>query len=192
MQKLFLVTSILLSFFLFSCEENGLTEAPEVDPPLEVLNYDGPNQDAPELPSGQDLEGAVLFPASVASAFEGSEMIRVQYYIQEKPSAATLKIYSKSNNGLPGDLVYSAALSSELSANSWNEHFIASPIRIDRDDIWIAIRFNHVVDQRTLGCDQGPAINNGDWIFLDGEWSPLSAISSVNINWNIRVVIDPS
>lgn len=193
MQKLFLATAILISTILVSCEGTGLTTAPEVEPPLEVLNYDGANQDAPEFEGSTDIEGAVLFPSTLISAFEGGKLTRIQYYIKQKPSSANLKIYEKTtSSGAPDKLIYTAALSSEITADSWNEHEISAPITISREDIWISIGFNHVNTQRTLGCDRGPAVSNGDWLLLDGIWEPLSSVvPSININWNIRAVIDP-
>lgn len=191
MQRLFLAFAAIIPILLYSCEENGLTTAPEVEAPLEVLNYDGANQDAPEFEGGIDVEGAVRFPSSLISAFEGDEIVRVQYYIQAKPTSATLKIYAKTENNEPGELIYSAAISGEITANSWNEHTLTSPIIITRDDVWISIKFSSVNQQRTLGCDQGPAVSDGDWVLQNGVWEILSSATPININWNIRAVINP-
>ncbi|MCI4668856.1 MAG: hypothetical protein MRZ79_12035 [Bacteroidia bacterium] len=191
MQRLILAISI--SVLLVSCGDGGLTPGPEVEAPFEALNYDGSNQDAPEFEGTQDLAGAVMFPSNIISAFEGNKLAKVQYYIKEKPSSANIKIYSSTSNGGPGNLIYSASISGEIAADSWNEHELTNTVTLTRDDLWISIEFSHVNTQRTLGCDEGPAVSNGDWLLIDGQWEILSQFApTVNINWNIRAVIDPS
>jgi len=180
-----------VSVLLVSCDNAGLTPAPTIEEPLVGLNYDGDNEDAPEFQAGT-YEGAVRFPSSIISAFEGNSLVRVQYYVASKPSSMTIKIYLKTNGDAPDTEIYSAVVTNDTQANSWNEHTLTTPITIGRDDMWISVKFTQSDALRSLGCDPGPAVTNGDWVLLNNGWQPLNRASEVNINWNIRAVIDPS
>ncbi len=191
MNKFFFLCLIMASTFILSCENRNLNPGPEVEAPLVALNYDQDNRDAPAF-DGSTYEGAVLFPEDVISAFEGDDLVSIQYFIQDKPESLNLRIYRNSDSGSPEELIYSAALTSSTTANAWNEHQLTSPIRIGREDLWIAIEFFHLERLQVLGCDLGPAEENGDWILIDGEWRVLSQIApDTDINWNIRAVINP-
>ena len=41
---------------------------------------------------------------------------------------------------------------------------------------------------QAMGCDAGPSISGGDWMWQesDGEWQTFRERSTDNINWNIR------
>ncbi|MEO0899381.1 MAG: hypothetical protein AAFY71_23420 [Bacteroidota bacterium] len=189
MNKL-LFWGLVILISLSACDNASLTPAPTVDPPLESLSYDGPNENAPEFDPGT-YEGAVRFPSNIISAFEGQRLEKVQYYMAAKPSSVTIKVYLKSDDNIPDSLVYSAAVTSEVTANSWNEHTLSNPLTLDRNDLWVSVKFSHVDTLRSLGCDEGPAASNGDWVLLGGGWTTLRN-AGPNINWNIRAIIGPS
>ena len=65
-------------------------------------------------------------------------------------------------------------------------------IDLTDQDIWVAVQFSHIDQQATLGCDPGPAVEDGDWILNGGGWQTLRGLSAeVNINWNIRAILTP-
>ena len=181
---------LVLSLFAFAaCTGNG----PDVDPEFTVLNYDDGNQDAPELPAGT-YEGGARFLSNLMTDFTGDQLIEVQYYLKNVPKSGEIRIYSGSRNSGPRDLLYIENVTIGREEDSWNIHTLTDPITLNGDDLWIVYRFSHDQNLRVLGCDPGPASENGDWLWdsFDGLWRPLGQRSSLSINWNIRAVIDPS
>jgi hypothetical protein len=179
---------ILPLILLFAgCEGNDIPSPPDG---YSFLNYDGKNRDAPALP-GNTYEGAARFPASRLIPNLGDTLEEVHFYIRDLPESCEVRIYSGEIAGAPDSLLYSADVSSQISAGSWNIHKLASPVPIEGPELWLAIRFSHTDEKRTLGCDPGPAVTNGDWLYDagDGFWIPLSDRSQIDINWNIRGLV---
>lgn len=187
-----ITATIFLLLFSTGCDPENISGEPEILAPLVALNYDGRNQDAPNLPSG-NFEAAIRIPSSDLSDLQGRKLIEVYYYIREIPSSCTIKVYKKSDSNAPVEQVYSTATTSELKANAWNKHILTSPVEITNDDLWLSVKVGHTQDTRSIGCDPGPAVENGDWLFdgSDNEWLPLSDRSQISINWNIRGVVEP-
>ena len=188
-----LIPGILL-VGLFACNQTDLTPGPVIEAPLVSLNYDDDNLTAPLLP-GNTYEAGVRFTSAETQEIQGGKLIEVYYYLLEKPASCAIRIYRKSTADGPEILAYSAATTNEINAQSWNKHTLATPIDIGQEDLWIAVRLQHSGQQQTIGCDPGPSHINGDWLFdsEDGQWTKLVDRSNneVNINWNIRGVVDP-
>ena len=189
-----LIAILIVGLIFTSCDQTDLTPSPVIEPPLVALNYDDDNLTAPLLP-GNTFEAAVKFTSTETSEVKGGKLIEVYYYILEEPASCGIKVYQKSGTNGPDVLLYSAVTTTEISPQSWNKHTLSTPIDIGDEDIWIAVRLQHSGNQQTIGCDPGPAHPNGDWLFdsSDGEWIKMNDRSSneVNINWNIRGVVDP-
>jgi len=149
---------------------------------------------APQLSAGT-YEAAARFTSNQTASLQNGQLTEVYFYILNAPSSATIKIYKGSSGTTPVTTVYSKSVTSDLESNSWNHHILTSPIDIDQEDIWIAVRFQIGQASQTIGCDTGPAATNGDWLFenADGNWEKLLNRSNneANINWNIRGVVDP-
>jgi len=156
-----------------------------------LLNHDGSNFNAPELPANT-YESAALFPSSFTGNDADNELYAIQYYIRSTPSSAELRVY-RGGSSEPDSLIYSANVLTQIINESWNSHTIPEPIILDGENIWITFRYTQLSVQRTLGCDEGPATANGDWLFdsADGFWTPLSTRtnSTININWNLRGLV---
>lgn len=182
-------------FFLFACEEGNNNSDPVIEAPLVFLNYDASNLTAPNLSAGT-YEAAAIFTSDETANMQNGQLTEVYFYLLNTPSSATVKIYRGTDQGFPIELIYSKGVTSSMEANSWNHHILDSPIDITQDDIWIAIRFQTGQQDQIIGCDPGPADQNGDWLFenADGNWDRLLRRSNneANINWNIRGVVDPS
>lgn len=171
---------LLLSVFLFACNND--------EDLANELSYDRGENDAPFLDAGEYI-AAALFPASTVSDYQGQALGSIEYYLVNTPTQCELRVYQGTSNGEPVDLVYSATVTTEMEANSWNEHTLPTPLSIDGDDLWISVRFVLNDRDQTIGCDVGPASNNGDWILsVNGGWETFRSFTAnqVNINWNIR------
>lgn len=186
--KLIYFFSALIILSLGACKSDD-------NPSLITLNYDADNLASPSLPAGS-YEASARFPSGALSAANGGTLEEVEVYIQELPNTAQIKIYS-SNGGLePTDLLYTAEIANSLQSNSWNTHTLNSDLTIDgSQDLWVCVAFSQSGDARVIGCDPGPAVVNGDWLFdtNDNQWSPLRVrtSNSVDINWNIRAIVSP-
>ncbi len=179
----------LLSLLAFSaCVDDG----PDVDPEFTLLQHDDANQDAPELPTGT-YEGGARFLASQMAALSGDKLIEVQYYLKDRPSSGSIRIYQGSEGDKPKTLVYNENVSIGEEEKSWNTHSLKTALVLDGSDLWINYRFTQATNQRTLGCDIGPAVENGDWLWdaNDDQWLPLRQRSTISINWNVRGVVEP-
>ncbi len=185
--KLLLILALLASILVTACKDDGT----KIDPNQELLSLDGDNFSAPELPGGT-FEGAVRFEAATMAAHAGKKLVSVQYFLQDLPRFCEIRIYEGTNDTVPGPLVYDANVTTGRDANSWNIHELSPALDLSGDDLWIAVRFQHNNPQRTLGCDPGPAVTNGDWLWDEAfqSWDRFRDVSTIDINWNVRGVVE--
>jgi len=188
MKKLLLLT-MTIAFLAIGCQD---------DDESTVLRYDGDNSSAPLL-DPDVYEAAVRFPTSLTNPYAGLKLTQVEFYILNEPGSCEIKIYGEGNSSSPGTALYESGLIS-VDNGEWNTHTLSSSIDITGDDLWISVEFSHAGTSRTVGCDQGPAATNGDWIFssITGEWLTLRQFTinnagpdaEVSINWNIRGILE--
>lgn len=153
------------------------------------LRYDGGNDTAPPLPSG-NFETGIRFDAGDNGNVAGVELFAVRYFIRNKPNSASLNVYSGGNDE-PDFLLYSEDITEEINSNSWNDHSLSTALELDGDDLWITISYNQSDGDRVIGCDSGPRNNGGDWHFdsqigSSGTWDSFAGFGGDPINWNIR------
>lgn len=157
-----------------------------------TLRYDGSNDNAPLL-QPDTYEAAARFPASVTADYVGKQITQVSFYMATTPLQTKVKIYSGGTSDAPGDLVYEEDVTGNVTQNSFNALVLANPIDITGEDLWIAIGFRLNRGLQTIGCDAGPGVDDGDWLFQesDGLWTPFinRTNNAVDINWNIRAVV---
>ena len=164
---------------------------PHHEPGVVSLHHDSVNVTAPELQGGT-YEGAAWFSPERMGDLAGGELMRIEYYVMEVPELCRVKVYGPGGMDSPGELLYSADVGESVRANSWNIHELESAITLTGEDVWIAVEFGHGANQRTLGCDAGPAADGGDWLYTaeDGAWRTLQErMPPTSINWNIRGVV---
>ncbi len=175
-----LLPFLLLCFlFTFSCSDDEV---------VADLKYDASNFSAPVF-DDVVFEAGVRFPANLTTAFVGSQLTDVEFYILDRPTSCELKIYDEGTPGSPGLVLYQAEVGGNLSSASWNSHKLSTPVDIEGRDLWICLKTEHVGSVMSVGCDAGPAVANGDWLKHDvTDWQTLRTFSNdnVNINWNIR------
>jgi len=155
-----------------------------------TLSYDGTNVTAPEFLEGTYESGA-LFPAGFNGNDGGNELVEIEYFIRQLPRTAELRVYTGGNDQ-PEQLVYSKSVLTEINQESWNSHILEEPLTLDGDDLWIMLSYQQTGTARTLGCDAGPADENGDWHYDSyfNEWLPLNEQTDIDINWNIRAKVN--
>jgi hypothetical protein len=185
------ITTLVVLPILFLVVGSGCHESNNVmTPPNTVmveLRHDGNNVTAPNLPAAGYEAGARFVPAQTG-AVAGGELVEIQFFIQSLPDACQVKVYGPGVADFPGALLYSADVTPGLVANNWNSHMLQTPVAIPTGDLWISVEFMHSTSLRVIGCDAGPAVPDGDWLFssTDSDWIPFSQRFAASVNWNIR------
>lgn len=181
---------VFVALAFFHCSEKNAATDPGTVSEF-TLHYDQDNLSSPSLTAGQ-YEAAARFTNAQIGSLVGREVIEVHYYIADKPESCRVKIYGPQSANLPGSLLYAAEVTTETQANKWNIHKLTQPVKLTNSDLWISFEFSHTARQATVGCDPGPAVKDGDWLYAtsDHAWTPLSQRTSISINWNIRAVVN--
>ena len=188
--KQFLLLTVLIGSMVMitSC---GDDEEPSGGNGTEVLQLDGPNFTAPTLGEGF-YEFAVRFTNLDLSPYVGESLTEISFYLYEMPSSLNLTISPDLTLSEPGAIEYQQQVSSG-NTNSWNTITLDEPYVIDGSPIWIGIQVDLTQLQQTVGCDEGPANANGDWLFDDLlGWLRFSDRTPESVNWNIRATVTDS
>jgi hypothetical protein len=183
---------IVLITGLISCKKSDIINNPKIKDPLISLNYDGNYFDGPSLFAG-NYKAAVKFDAAIMASYINGEITEMWFYILQKPYTFKVSIYESNGGGNPDSLLFRKSVLGTLVENSWNQYVFDKPIKITGKEIWAALEFQTSVEQKIFGCDAGPAANNGDflWDETDSLWSTYRQRTGENVNWNIRLAINP-
>jgi len=179
------LTYLLLAFTLFivACGDDER-------PSQFTLNHDGDNDNSPNLP--EDIyEAAAQFSASEVAAFAGLPLMEVEVFMYESPLSTVLKIYGPGDGNSPGDLLYEGDLTGNINNNNWTRHVLSEPLILTGEELWISVRLRHARTLQTIGCDAGPSVRGGDWLYQESDqvWRPFEVRVGENINWNIRGIV---
>jgi len=153
------------------------------------LRYDANNFLAPILPANT-YESAVMFPSNFSGNDEGNKIVSIDYYIEAKPTTAFLKIYI-AGNLQPDSLIYDENIINQISEKSFNTHTLTTPITLSGDDnIWIGIEYTQSNFIGVVGCDQGPAKTNGDWLYdsEDELFKPIQNLLKKNFQNKLKLL----
>lgn len=155
------------------------------------LKYDGPNAQAPLL-AAATYEAAARFTTTQTAPLAGGRLTEIQFYFVEAPAGCKVKVYAAGSATSPGALLYEADVTASSAPNTWNSHTLQGDVTVPNGDLWIGIEFTQALSQRVIGCDQGPVIPGGDWLYAstDGSWITFTQRFSGNVNWNIRGLVE--
>ena len=187
---------VLLSLLCLNCSKPETTpdNPAQPPPPLEtcvpcqLLYYGGNQVDAPTLGAGS-YEAAARFTPVKIGTLVGKTIKEIRYFILTNPDSIKVKLYGPLNETTPGNLLYSADVTDSAKASKWNTHTLTQAITLKNEDIWLSIEFKLSGSRKTIGCDPGPALIDGDWLFysMDGNWTPFSRRTGTSINWTMRL-----
>lgn len=154
-----------------------------------VLNYDGPNFAAPSLGAGLH-EFAARFTNVLLRNVEGRSIEQVSFYLYNVPSQVYINISNDLTPTQPGNIL-NTQLVTNLQANSWNTVTLNEPFLLDGTPVWIGLEVTLNSRMQTIGCDEGPANPNGDWLYMESDlaWDTFRNWNQESVNWNIRAVI---
>jgi hypothetical protein len=195
-----LTTTLLLFVFLFSfssfaqefkVERNdNPTSSPRE---LVELGWDGPNTNSIGA-ANADFIVATKLTATMLTPYVGKGLVKVKFYIAKAPvgNTATVKIYASGTASAPGPELFSQLVT--VTINAWNEFTLPSAIEIPTGDLWIGIKAQSqsvATEVFWAGCDAGPNMPNGQFMYFNNAWTTLAALNpALTYNWNIRGVVD--
>lgn len=172
--------SLFFLLTVLSCEDSD-----DMQIPLALLHHDGNNGSAPILNAGTNHVG-VMFTGDQVAQYNQGNLLEIQFFMANIPESCQLDIYRGSeDNNMPSIKIYSADVTSEIAARTWNRHVLNQELLIDSEDLWVTLTFNHPISLNLIGCDLGPQVTNGALI-LNASETAWEAYSFANINWNIR------
>jgi len=186
MKKLLLLF-LSIAVLLPACkDDDGFTDN------LAVLQYDGDNQSAPVFEQGTSV-AAAFFPANYVATRAGTKIRDIEFFIRDIPAKTIVRVEKNGSNNQPEEVLYELDVTNSLQGSSWNRiEFTSSDyIDIPTEGVWLTVEVRHDnSDERSVGCDSGPADTNGDWIYsdTDNQWRSYRdrTNNAVDINWNIR------
>lgn len=188
--KNLLLFAIAILTLTTSCGDDDGVDGPIFTEGGTVLSYDNPNFSAPQLPQGI-YEAAVRFPSSLTSALEGQFLRQVAVYLTNVPASTEIIVYTVEEGSQTLIPVYNADVGAQMTTDSWNVHSLSTPVEITGRDLWVSVKVDHPAQIGSVGCDEGPARQNGDFIAEEGDtqWSNLRTFANSDVNWNIKANI---
>ena len=188
------IVILFLSNLNCSREETDVPTIPTTTTPALSCNncellYYGQNQaDAPSLDAGV-YEAAARFTPTKIGNLTGKTIKEIHYFIVEKPDSIKIKLYGPSNDSIPGALLYSADVTDSALSHRWNIHKLTQPITLKNEDMWLSIAFKLTSYKKTIACDPGPALPEGNWLYnaMDSKWITYVKRTGTSINWTIRL-----
>lgn len=182
-----LMMAVTLMVTFNSCGDDA--DCCDVTPEDTLLNYDGPNATAPNLPPG-NYSFAIRLPSTLINRLAGQSLKSVNFYLYDRPVDAILVVYNEVN-GRPFEAIYTQNITNAISTQGWNSINLDAPVSITGSSVWVGIDVSLNSVQQTIGCDAGPGNVNGDWLYdgADEEFRRFADRVGDSINWNIRVVI---
>jgi len=181
--------SVLLLLPLAGCHHDDVTTPGQ--PQTAVLHHDGSNAAAPNLPAAT-WRAAARFTSAQTAPLAGGMLTEVEFYISAVPTGCKIEVYGPGTATTPGALLYSADVIGSVQSLAWNTHALQSPVTVPNGDLWIAVEFDHATTQHVIGCDPGPRVADGDWLWssLDGNWATFANRYAGDVNWNIRGTVE--
>lgn len=152
-----------------------------------TLNYDGDPFSAIGSANDYEWRVAARFPAEMVTPYIGTQIDKVDVYIQDPGTEYKLQIYDMGsfNTPGPGELLLEQTFT-DAGAESWVTVVLDNPIFIEGGDIWVGYWVSATGGLYTPGTDEGPANPDGDWMSSGLGWNHLSDNPDLQYNWNIR------
>lgn len=158
----------------------------------DLLRLDGPNTTGPEVAGGLHRFGVQFFPEDLAD-FDGRALTGAQIFIGEVPTSLLIEVW-RGGETVPGGLpVASVQVSSGIDDIALNDFAFDAPVVITDDDfLWITAEVEVPGGVgRPIGCDAGPNVEGGDWLWSTDRWEPYLDRTGgrESVNWNIRGIV---
>ncbi len=131
---------------------------------------------------------AHLYTQAELAIYQGLYINSIKFFPREASASYTISVWG----GATGQTLLYSEVATDFVNEAWNEHQLSAPVAIPATG---PLYIGYMVDTPTgypAGCDAGPAVTGGDQIHFVGEaWDALSAITTINVNWNIQAFVSP-
>lgn len=176
-----LLALALCALALVACEDD--------DAPVEnVLALDGPNLTGPILAAGTHRFAVQFFPEDL-DPFAGQNLVTARIFVGQAPESMRISVHTGGTTA-PGIEEASLNVSSFGNVGRFIDYDIG-PVAIDPNDfLWIVAEVELAQSQQSIGCDAGPAVEGGDWLWSGDRYEPYVDRTSESVNWNIRGVVE--
>ena len=175
---------VSLAAGLVSCEDDDDTAAAEG-----VIQLDGPNQISPFLEAGVH-RFAVRFDEATLGAYAGGNLRAARIFIGVPPDYMRVSVHAGGTTA-PGLEQTALEVTGFADQRGFVDYRLPSPVPIVGDEaLWIVAEVDLPATQQSIGCDAGPAVPGGDWLWSGDEYLTFPERTGESVNWNIRGVID--
>ena len=178
-----------------ACNDDDFFDEVEPPPPPPTsqfveLNLDGPNDSGPLLTEGQHRLG-VQFIQSDLTPFVGRELVGISVYIGQAPASMRLSV-SSGGAVVPGiELLGFDTDLSNVTERGFYDYLFDTPLVLDYEDVlWLVAEIELDATQQSIGCDAGPAVEGGDWLWSSDRWLTYRERTNESVNWNIRGLVE--
>lgn len=191
---LYLLFSLLASLSFMACEDDPIDFEPPPEPPVVVddeLRLDGENLTGPTLNQGVHRFG-VRFSESELLDYDGRELTGIRVFVGARPEYLDLLVYSGGDDN-PNTANLVGEILTELpdDLRRFVEYEFENPIAISAEEpLWLVAEVELDGRQQSIGCDAGPRVAGGDWLWSNDRWEPFAErVPGESVNWNIRGVV---
>ena len=191
---LFLLSSVLAALSVTACVEDDpidFDDPPEPPVVVNELSKDGDNFTAPRLPAGIHRY-AVRFSESELLDFDGRELTGISIYVHPTAEPDYIDVLVRSGGDTqPGREVAIAGEDTPTDLGQFITYTFDEPVVIDAGaPLWLEAEVRTATAQQTIGCDAGPRVPGGDWLWSEDRYLPFSERApGESVNWNIRGVL---
>ena len=163
-------------------------EEPPVTNVETELRLDGPNLTGPILAAGVHRFG-VRFSEDELEGYGGRDLIGVKVFVGVQPEYLDLIAYAGGDQAPGREL--GVILAEVNRTGDFLEYTFEEPIRIDAaEPLWLVAEVELPQRQQSIGCDAGPRVAGGDWLWSGDEWLPFGErVPGESINWNLRGLV---
>jgi hypothetical protein len=90
----------------------------------------------------------------------GTYITKLSYYLPAGMSSTgvnslTFRVYGPNKANAPGEVLATVTKTSGVSDGAWHEVTLATPVLIDKNEIWISVEFMHNVGAYPISADEG-------------------------------------
>ena len=191
---LYLLFSLLATLSFTACVEDDpidFDDPPEPPVVVNELSKDGDNFTAPRLPPGQH-RFAVRFSESELLDFDGRELTGVSIFVAPGATPEYIDVrVLQGGDTQPGREVTIAGEDTPRDLGQFITYTFDEPVAIDAEEpLWLEAEVQIATAQQTIGCDAGPRVPGGDWLWSEDRYLPFAERApGESVNWNIRGVL---
>jgi len=177
---------LVAAFGFTACEDDDFEDE---QPRVAILNLDGPNVTGPIVAAGTHRFGVQFYEEDL-EGLDGRELTAIRVFVGLSPVSMRLSVHA-GGDVVPGQELSALNILGDITERSFVDYELVTPVTISDDDVlWLVAEVELDREQQVIGCDAGPAVEGGDWLWSGDRWLTYRERTSESINWNIRGVVE--